>query len=410
MTVNKKGPNLALRVFIAMAAGIIVGLVCSAAGLSDLTTKYLRPFGTIFVNLLKFIVVPIVLLSIIDGMVSMGDIKKVGRVGVKTVIFYLITTAIACVIGLACANVFLRMDLFPVLSASAEEFKGATSANFMDTVLGFFPSNMWDTFIKANMIQVIVIAIMIGLAILKAGERGKLCRDVLGSFYAVVAELTMGIIALSPLGVFAIMSWVVATQGPNIIGSLALVILCAYIGYVIHAVLVYSAAAAAFARMSPIRFFKSAFPAMAFAFSSASSVATLPVSKLCADEMGADPEISSFSLPLGATINMDGTAIYQCVATVFLATCGGMTLTLTQMVTVVLTATLASIGTAGTPGAGMVMLAMVLTAIGVDVNMIMLIFGVDRIFDMGRTTMNITGDISCAVCISAIEGKSAKRG
>lgn len=409
MTGNKKRSDLAFRVFIAMAAGIAVGLVCSAAGRADLTEAYLRPFGTIFVNLLKFIVVPIVLLSIIDGMVSMGDIKKVGRVGAKTVVFYLITTAIACVIGLVCANLFLSMDLFPVLSATAEEFKGATTANFMDTLLGFFPSNMWDSFIKANMIQVIVIAIMIGLAILKAGERGKLCRDVLGSFYAVMSELTMGIIALSPIGVFAIMSWVVATQGPNIIGSLTIVILCAYIGYVLHAVIVYSAAAAVIAHMNPIRFFKSAFPAMAFAFSSASSVATLPVSKHCADEMGADPEISSFSLPLGATINMDGTAIYQCVATVFLATCCGMTLTLPQMVTVVLTATLASIGTAGTPGAGMVMLAMVLTAIGVDVNMIMLIFGVDRIFDMGRTTMNITGDISCALCISALEGKISKR-
>ena len=217
------------------------------------------------------------------------------------------------------------------------------------------------------------------------------------------------IISLSPIGVFTMMAWVIATQGADIIGHLAIVIGCAYVGYIAHAVLIYSLSAKVFVGMSPLAFFKGAAAAMMFAFTSASSAATLPVSKECVDKMGADHDISSFVLPLGATINMDGTAIYQCVATIFLASCCGMTLTLGQMITVVVTATLASIGTAGVSGAGMIMLAMVLQAMGIPVDMIMIIYGVDRLFDMGRTCLNVTGDISGALCVSAWERKKAAK-
>jgi Na+/H+-dicarboxylate symporter len=216
------------------------------------------------------------------------------------------------------------------------------------------------------------------------------------------------IISLSPIGVFTMMAWVIATQGADIIGHLAIVIGCAYVGYIAHAVLIYSMSAKIFVGMSPLAFFKGAAAAMMFAFTSASSAATLPVSKECVDEMGADHDISSFVLPLGATVNMDGTAIYQCVATIFLASCAGIELGLAQMVTIVVTATLASIGTAGVSGAGTIMLAMVLTSIGVDVNLIMIIYGVDRLFDMGRTTLNITGDMACALCVSKWESKKNK--
>ncbi|MCI8420041.1 MAG: dicarboxylate/amino acid:cation symporter, partial [Oscillospiraceae bacterium] len=191
--------------------------------------------------------------------------------------------------------------------------------------------------------------------------------------------------------------------------SLAWVLLCAYLGDIVHAVLVYSLSAQVFAGMSPAKFFKGAFPAMMFAFSSTSSAATLPVSKECADELGAEGDISSFVLPLGSTINMDGTAIYQCVATIFLASCAGVNLSIGQMVTIVVTATLASIGTAGVSGAGMIMLAMVLTAMGIDVNLIMIIYGVDRLFDMGRTCLNVTGDIACSLCVSKWEGKKVRK-
>ena len=403
---EKKKLSLPVQIFIALVLGVVVGLIFYFAGMPEFTTNYLKPFGTIFVNLLKFIVVPVVLLSMIDGIISMGDMKKVGSVGWKTVAYFLATTAIACVIGLLFANIFNNAGWFPTLSLEeGATWDKATSANFMDTLVAIFPSNMWEAFRNADMLQVIVIAIFFGGGILAAGEKGALAKDLVSSLYAVIDRVMAFIIALSPIGVFTMMAWVVATQGPEILGSLALVIGCAYIGYVVHAVVCYSLSVKVFAGLSPVTFFKKAAPAMIFAFTSTSSAATIPLSKECADELGAENDVSSFVIPLGATINMDGTAIYQCVATIFLATCCGMTLTLGQMVTIVVTATLASIGTAGTPGAGMIMLAMVLQAMNIPVDMIMIIYGVDRLFDMGRTCINITGDISCAVCVTKWESK-----
>ena len=410
MSNAKKKLSLPVQIVIALAAGVVVGLICYFAGVPEFTTNYLKPFGTIFVNLLKFIVVPVVLLSMIEGIVSMGDMKKVGSIGWKTVAFFMCTTAIACVIGLVLGNVFNGMGLFPELTlADGATWEGATSSNFMDTLVGMFPSNMWESFRTANMLQVIIIALFLGGSMLAAGEKADLCKKFVSSAYSVIEALMNFIISLSPIGVFTMMAWVVATQGVNILGSLALVLLCAYLAYAVHAVFVYSFAAKAFAGVNPLKFFKGAFSAMIFAFTSTSSAATLPVSKDCAKNLGADEEISAFVLPLGATINMDGTAIYQCVATIFLATCCGMNLTLGQMVTVVVTATLASIGTAGVSGAGMIMLAMVLQAMGIPVDMIMIIYGVDRLFDMGRTCLNVTGDISGALCVSAWESKKAAK-
>ncbi|MDY3985547.1 dicarboxylate/amino acid:cation symporter [Dysosmobacter sp.] len=397
----KKKMSLPMQILLALVLGVIVGLICYFTGTADFTANYLKPFGTIFVNLLKFIVVPVVLFSMIDGILSMDDMKKVGAVGWKTVAFFLCTTAVACVIGLVMANIFNGAGLFPTLALEeGAVWEKATSANFMDTLVGIFPSNMWDAFVKANMLQVIVIALFFGGAIMAAGEKGKLCRDIVSSFNEVINRLMAFIISLSPIGVFTMMAWVVATQGTQILGSLALVLLCAYIAYILHAILVYSFSAKVFADVSPLKFFKGAFAAMMFAFTSTSSAATLPVSKECAHELGAEDDIAAFVLPLGSTINMDGTAIYQCVATVFLATCAGMHLTIGQMITIVVTATLASIGTAGVSGAGMIMLAMVLTAMGIDVNLIMIIYGVDRLFDMGRTCLNVTGDIACSLCVT----------
>ena len=406
----QKKLSLPKQIVIALILGIIVGFFFDQIGIPEFTTNYLKPIGTIFINLLKFIVVPVVLLSMIEGILSMGDMKKVGSIGWKTVAFFMCTTAIACVIGLVMGSIFNGAGLFPKLAlADGATWTGTTSSNFMDTLVGMFPSNMWEAFRTANMLQVIVIALFLGGSMLAAGEKSQLCRDFVSSAYSVIEKLMGFIISLAPIGVFTMMAWVVATQGAEILGSLFLVLLCAYIAYALHAVLVYSMAAKAFAKINPVKFFKGAFSAMIFAFTSTSSAATLPVSKDCARELGADDEIAAFVLPLGATINMDGTAIYQCVATIFLASCCGMSLTLGQMITVVVTATLASIGTAGVSGAGMIMLAMVLQAMGIPVDMIMIIYGVDRLFDMGRTCLNVTGDISATLCVSNWERKKAAK-
>ena len=230
---KKKKLSLPVQIFIALVLGIVVGLMFYFTGAAGFTTSYIKPFGDIFVNLLKFIVVPVVLLSMIDGIISMGDMKKVGAVGWKTILYFMVTTAVACVIGLVLATVFNNAGLFPNLSeaAQAAEYEAKEYAGFMATLVAIFPTNMWKAFTEANMLQVIVIALLFGGSILAAGEKSKLVRDMVTSAYAVVERLMEFIISLSPIGVFTYMTWVVATQGAEILGSLALVILCAYIGY-----------------------------------------------------------------------------------------------------------------------------------------------------------------------------------
>ena len=267
--------------------------------------------------------------------------------------------------------------------------------------------------VDANMLQVIVISIIIGFAIIlihdsnpEANERIVVGINDLNDVFMKAMEM---ILKLSPIGVFCLLCPVIAANGPKVIGSLALVLIVAYICYVVHAAVVYSFTVRTLGGMSPLKFFKGMLPAMMFAFSSASSVGTLPLNLECTEKMGAPREIASFVLPLGATINMDGTAIYQGVCAIFIASCYGIDLTFSQMITIVLTATLASIGTAGIPGAGMVMLTMVLQSVGLPVEGIALVAGVDRIFDMGRTTVNITGDAACTIVVSNLEAKKEAR-
>ena len=317
--------------------------------------------------------------------------------------YYMCTTAFAVVIGLILANIF--KGSFHVLQTSGLEYEASASVSFMDTLVGIFPSNFIQPMVDATMLQVIVIALFFGFGIIVAGEKGKPLAKGINSLAEVSMAVMSMILKLSPYGVFCLIIPVVAVNGPEILGSLAMVLLAAYIAYIIHAVVVYSTTVKTMGGVSPIQFFKGMAPAMIMAFSSASSVGTLPLNLECAEKLGARRDVASFVLPLGATINMDGTAIYQGVCAIFIATCYGVDLTLGQMVTIVLTATLASIGTAGVPGAGMVMLAMVLQSVGLPVEGIALVAGVDRIFDMGRTTVNITGDAACSIIISRLESK-----
>ena len=402
---EKKKLSLAMQIFIAMLLAIVGGLLLQ--GQADFATNFIKPFGTIFLNLVKFIVVPIVLFSIMCGIISMKDIRKVGSIGLKTVVFYLCTTAFAVTIGLLGANLF--KGLFPVIATTDLSYEASASASFMDTLVNIFPSNFFKPMVEANMLQVIVVAVLLGFSIILVGEKNAKVVSAFNDLNDIFMKCMELILKLSPIGVFCLLCPIIATNGAAIIGSLAMVLLAAYICYIVHAVVVYSLSVKAMGGMSPVKFFKGMMPAIIFAFSSASSVGTLPINLSCTEKLGAKKEVASFVLPLGATINMDGTAIYQGVCAVFIASCYGIQLTLPQMLTIVLTATLASIGTAGVPGAGMVMLAMVLTSVGLPVDGIALVAGVDRIFDMGRTTVNITGDAACAIVVSNIEEKRGKK-
>ncbi len=408
-TKQRKKVPLAMQIFIALVLAIIVGLLLQKH--ADFATAYIKPFGTIFLNLVKFIVGPIVLFSIMAGVVSMRDIRKVGQVGGITIVYYFFTTAIACAIGLLIANLF--RGAFPVLETSSLSYEVAQSSGPMDVLVNIFPSNFLVPITEANMLQVIVMALLIGFAVIAIGEKAEKAIDGINRWNTIFMKCMEMILALSPIGVFCLLCPVVAANGAMVVGSLAKVILAAYIAYLLHAVIVYSATVGTLGRMNPLRFFREMLPAIMFAFSSASSVGTLPINMECTQKLGASKEVSSFVLPLGATINMDGTAISQGVCAIFIASCYGIHLTPGQMITIVLTATLASVGTAGVPGAGMIMLAMVLAAVGLPVDGIALVAGVDRIFDMGRTTLNITGDASCAVIVSNIldrrQARKAKR-
>ena len=406
---QKRKLNLPAWIIIGMLAGIAVGLIFLKIG-GTFTTDYLKPFGTIYINLLKFMVVPVVLFSIMSGVISLNDLKKVGSVGIKTFIYYICTTALAVVIGLVVVNCF--KGFFPVLDSSVTsglKYEATEAPKIMDVIVNIFPDNLLKPMVDTNMLPVIVIAIFFGAGVLAAGEKGKMIADIVDSMNEVVMKVLMMIIKLTPIGVFCLMADVVAVNGAKVVGSLALVVGVAYTGYILHLVIVYSLSAKFLAGMSPIKFFKGMAAAMLTAFTTTSSNATLPVNIECCNDMGAEPEISSFVLPLGATINMDGTAIYQAVATVFIACCYGIDLTIGQMVMVVVTATLASIGTAGVSGAGMIMLSMVLLQVGLPVEGIAIIAGVDKLFDMGRTTLNITGDATCVMWLSKVERRNKEK-
>lgn len=398
---QKKKLSLATQIFIALVLAIVVGLLMG--DYYDFANAYIKPFGTIFLNLIKFIVVPIVLFSIMCGIISMKDVRKVGAIGLKTVAYYMCTTAVAIVIGLVGGNLFKGM--FPAIATTDLAYEAAESTSLMETVVNIFPSNFISPMVNANMLQIIVMALLIGFAIVSVGEKNVTVVNAFNDLNEIFMKCMEMILKLSPVGVFCLLCPVIAENGPAIIGSLAMVLLTAYICYFVHALVVYSLTVGTLGGLSPVKFFKGMMPAILFAFSSASSVGTLPLNMECTQKLGASREVSSFVLPLGATINMDGTAIYQGVCAIFIAACYGIELTLPQMLTIVLTATLASIGTAGVPGAGMVMLAMVLTSVGLPVDGIALVAGVDRIFDMGRTTVNITGDACCSIIVSNMEKK-----
>ena len=407
---NKKSLPLAFWIFIGLVVGVVAGLALMTVPNGEaIALRYVKPFGTIFLNLLKFIVVPIVLFSIAAGVISMQDISMVGSVGTKTVVYYMCTTAFAVLLSLVLASGAKAMHLFTALSTTGLEYTPPEGQSLMDTFVNIFPSNAITPLANASMLQVIVISLLLGFGILLAKEKGMVAAQVVDSFNEVCQKIMDLIIRLSPIGVACLLCPVVAENGPKVLGKLAMVLLVAYVGYAVHALVVYSLTVKALGGVGPMEFFKGMAPAMMMAFSSASSVGTLPFTLECAEKLGARKEIASFVIPLGATINMDGTAIYQGVCAVFIASCYGINLSLGDMATIVLTATLASIGTAGVPGAGMVMLAMVLESVNIPVEGIALVAGIDRIFDMGRTTINITGDAACAVIVSKMEDRKAER-
>ncbi|MDR1702919.1 MAG: dicarboxylate/amino acid:cation symporter [Sporomusaceae bacterium] len=392
---------LTTKIFIGLALGLVAGLAGGTESIPFMK-DWVAPFGTVFINLIKMIIVPLVLASLVVGVASLGDVRKLGRIGVKTVGYYLSTKIIAITIGLFLALTFTPGDGLSIPVDAKLSMKDPVP---LSTVLvNMIPANPFDAFAKADMLQTIVFAIFVGIAIIMVGEKAK----VLESFFDALAEVSYKIIGMvmkfAPYGVFALIAPVAAANGPKVLLPLAAIIGTVFLACLIHMLIVYCSVVAKFGKMSPIAFFKAVSPAMLVAFSTCSSSATLPVSMQCAqDNLGASKDVSSFVLPLGATVNMDGTAIYVGIATLFVAQVYGIDLTMGQLLTIVLTGTLASIGTAGVPGAGLIMLTLALQSVNLPLEGIALVAGIDRILDMMRTTLNITGDLVGVVFVDSTE-------
>ena len=386
--------NLSTKILIALALGIIAGLELGADG-AVFAKTWIAPFGTIFMNLIKMIIVPLVFSSLVIGVCGLGDVKKLGRIGAKTVGYYLSTTAFAIVLGIV-----LGMVIEPGvgLNLSTEGLKASAKAAppIMKVIIDIFPTNAMEAMLKANMLQIIVFSLFLGVGIVSVGERAEYLKRTIDGLAEVSYKIVGMIMSFAPIGVFGLITPVVAANGPAVLLPLLKVVIAVYLGCLLHALFVYGAMLKFIGKVNPFQFFKGVFPASLMAFSSCSSGGTVPVSLDCLRKMGVSKDVSSFVIPLGSTINMDGTAVYQGVCTLFIAQIYGVDLTSGQYLTILLTGTLASIGTAGVPGAGFIMLTMILTAIGLPLEGSALIAGIDRILDMPRTSVNVTGD--AAVC------------
>lgn len=397
-----KKMQLTTKIFIGLALGVLAGILLQ--GNPAIADKFIKPFGTLFLNLIKLVIVPLVFFSLVVGTCSMDDVRKLGRIGGKTMAYYLFTTAFAVTIGLILANITNVGGGFSIPVDAKVEIAAAPSV--IDTLLNIIPANPLKALVDGNMLQVIAFAIIIGIGIIGIGEKGKILQQVSDAGAEVMYKIIAVIMEYAPIGVFALMTPVVAHNGPAVLLPLLKLIIVVYAACALHAVFTYSTTVWAFAKVSPLQFFKGISPAMIFAYTTASSSATLPINMKCTEEnLGVPKSICSFTLPLGATVNMDGTAIYQGVCAFFIAQIYGIDLPITAQLTIILTATLASIGTAGVPGAGMIMLGMVLQSVGLPIEGIAIIAGVDRILDMMRTMINITGDSACSVIVAATEGE-----
>ena len=408
--------QLSSRILLGMVLGIILGLILNSLGganpdktpiISWFVNNVFDVVGQVFVISLKLLVVPLVFFSLVCGSASMGEDVKMGQVALKTVSLYLMTTAIAVSLALTIANI---VDPGVGINTSeAANYVAKEAPSFKDVFIGIFPSNPFQAMVEGNMLQVIVFAILVGIAILQAGESGNKVLRGCQMISDVIMRMVSILMNLAPYGVFCLLAKLFTGQGFSAIVNLALYFGTIVFVLLLHASVVYTTIFTIFTRLNPITLFKNMRPAMLFAFSTSSSNATMPITlNVAKNRVGAHNSIASFTVPLGATVNMDGTAIMQGIATVFIAQAYGLDLSMTEYFAVIATATLASIGTAGVPGVGLITLAMVLQQVGLPVEGIGLIIGVDRLLDMLRTVVNVSGDGMVTAVVANSEGRLDK--
>lgn len=392
-------PQILIAFVIAIIAGIIFGP----------SIKVVQPLGDLFLRLIQFIIVPLVLSTLVVGVSSIGDLKTLGRMGGKTIGYYLMTTAIAVTLGITAALLFTPGVGVDISDAGAVPEATETEGVF-SILLNIIPTNPIEALAGAEMLQIIFFAIFLGLGITMVGEKAQPVYRFFDGLAEIMYKITNIIMKIVPLGIFGLLAPIIGEYGLTVLLPLIKLVSLVAIVCIIHAAITLSASVKFLGKMNPLKFFKGIFPASLVAFSTQSSGGTLPVTiKSTEDNLGVPKTISSFVLPLGATINMDGTSLYISIAAIFTAQVYGIELSLIQIFTIALIATLGSIGAAGVPGAGLVMLTFTLTAVGLPLEALGLVAGVDRFMDMFRTSVNVTGDASAALYLKASEEKHEKK-
>lgn len=397
----KKKMGLSSKIFIGLLIGILLGVIIQVAHLDALLTYAIQPIGTIFLNLMKMVIVPLILCTLVSSMTHVGDMNKLGLMGKKTLLYYMATTFIAALIGMTLA-LFIKPGAGIML-----QIEGANipeTASLISMLVDIVPTNPFKSLVEGNTLQVIIFGAFVGIAINSLGNKAEYAKHLFNDFSNVMYKIVEMIMKVTPLAVCALIADVVATNGWGVLVSLIKLILVILLASIVQCLVVYVGSAKVFANIKPMQFIKSVLPAQMISFSTASSAAALPVSLKCAKEnLGVKQEIAQFVLNIGSTINMDGGAIYQSACAVFIAQIYGIELSLTQLVILVITASLASIGAAAIPGTVIVMMTMVLTSIGLPLEAIALIAGVDRILDMITTSVNVTGDLSACVFVASAD-------
>ncbi|UCF14261.1 MAG: dicarboxylate/amino acid:cation symporter [Phycisphaerales bacterium] len=391
------------QILIAIVLGIVVGIV-----LGDKAT-HIKIVGDMFIRLLKAIIIPLIIASMVAGIVSLGDVRKLGRIGLRTFLYYAATTTLAVVVGLVLVNV-MRPGIGVEIAEEAVDLGDREVPSVLSIIRDIIPANLFDAMAQDKVLSVIFFSLLLGVAISGVGEKGKPLVTLFETFNAVMMKITDWIMRLAPYGVFALMAHTIGTMGLDVLRPLLVYMATVIIGLVVHACVTLPILLHLFGKFSPVKFIKDVFSAVATAFSTASSAATLPITMDCLQEnTGISNKVTSFVLPLGATVNMDGTALYEAVAAMFIAQAYGIPLGIGHQLVIVLTATLASIGAAAIPGAGLVTMVIVLRAVNLPLEGIGMILAVDRILDMLRTAVNVWGDACGAAVVANLEGERLNR-
>lgn len=414
-TKSRKKTGLTSKIFIALIAGMVLGIIMhyfipSSHIKDDIIVEgvfYL--IGQMFIRAMQMLVVPLVFFSIADGCRNMGDTKTLGKVGVRIVMFYILTTALAILIALSLSSL-IGPGKGMNMSIGSNEFSVETTehTSMKDTILNMIPTNPIGALAEGDMLQIIIFAVIVGLLIAGMEDRMQTLGNIITEMNELMMSMTMAVMKLAPIGVFFLISRTFANLGYDVIISMLSYMVSVVLGLGFQLMIVYMLFLALFVRVNPFNFLKRFFPVMTFGFSTASSNATVPVNIQTLEDIGVDKKISSFTIPLGATINMDGTAIMQGVAVVFISNAYNIDLDLTDYLTVIMTATIASVGTAGIPSVGLVTLSMVLSSVGLPVEGIAMIMGIDRILDMARTAVNLTGDAAGTIIVANSVGSFDK--